>query len=72
MLPILVNKKSCFSFFWMDSKDKADTNKHSAYAVNFKKIMQETSLFYMNIIILLYIKIIYVKSVFSVQSHPNF
>lgn len=56
----------------MDSKDKADTNKHSAYAVNFKKIMQETSLFYMNIIILSYIKIIYVKSVFSVQSHPNF
>ena len=56
----------------MDSKDKADTNKHAVYTVNFKKIMQETSLFYMNIIILSYIKIIYVKSVLSVQSHPNF
>lgn len=57
----------------MDSKGKGDANKHSVYTVNFKKIMQETSLFYMIIIIILsYVKIIYVKSVFSVQSHPNF
>lgn len=57
----------------MDSKGKGDANKHSVYTVSFKKIMQETSLFYMIIIIILsYVKIIYVKSVFSVQSHPNF
>ena len=57
----------------MDSKGKGDANKHSVYTVNFKKIMQETSLFYMIIIIILsYVKIIYVKSVFSVKSHPNF
>lgn len=57
----------------MDSKGKGDANKHSVYTVNFKKIMQETSLFYMIIIIILsYVKIIYVKSAFSVQSHPNF
>ena len=57
----------------MDSKGKGDANKHSVYTVNFKKIMQETSLFYMIIIIILsYVKIIYVKSVFSVQSHSNF